>query len=142
MQSLAPHVDAVFGTRQLRELGDRLVDWVPEFETDGDDGIGCRSHHRRLAERPTPSRDRSQHFAPSSTCSAAVRTTARFASCRTFAAASITARWTTFCAMSAPAYPRARAKSCWSVKPSTPGKIRYAAAISAICAGRPVRSKD
>ncbi|HEY1681298.1 MAG TPA: tRNA (N6-isopentenyl adenosine(37)-C2)-methylthiotransferase MiaB [Candidatus Tumulicola sp.] len=32
MQSLAPHVDAVFGTRQLRELGDRLVDWEPDFD--------------------------------------------------------------------------------------------------------------
>jgi tRNA-2-methylthio-N6-dimethylallyladenosine synthase len=31
MQTLAPHVDAVFGTRQLRELGDRLADWIPEF---------------------------------------------------------------------------------------------------------------
>ncbi|HEY1429553.1 MAG TPA: MiaB/RimO family radical SAM methylthiotransferase [Candidatus Tumulicola sp.] len=41
MQALAPHVDAVFGTRQLRELGDRLVDWVPEFdnaEASADDG--------------------------------------------------------------------------------------------------------
>ncbi|HEY3674696.1 MAG TPA: tRNA (N6-isopentenyl adenosine(37)-C2)-methylthiotransferase MiaB [Candidatus Tumulicola sp.] len=34
MQTLAPHVDAVFGTRQLRELGDRLLDWVPEFDID------------------------------------------------------------------------------------------------------------
>jgi tRNA-2-methylthio-N6-dimethylallyladenosine synthase len=36
MQTLAPHVDAVYGTRQLRELGDRLVDWVPEFAGDDD----------------------------------------------------------------------------------------------------------
>src|SRR5580698_5493580 len=32
MQTLAPHVDAVYGTRQLRELGDRLVDWEPEYD--------------------------------------------------------------------------------------------------------------
>ncbi|HVA29412.1 MAG TPA: tRNA (N6-isopentenyl adenosine(37)-C2)-methylthiotransferase MiaB [Candidatus Baltobacteraceae bacterium] len=31
MQKLAPHVDAVFGTKELVELGDALVAWQPSF---------------------------------------------------------------------------------------------------------------
>ena len=31
MQKLAPHVDAVFGTRELVQLGDQLAAWKPEF---------------------------------------------------------------------------------------------------------------
>src|SRR5579862_8204537 len=31
MQKLAPHVDAVFGTKELAQLGDRLVSWQPSF---------------------------------------------------------------------------------------------------------------
>ncbi|HTU81664.1 MAG TPA: MiaB/RimO family radical SAM methylthiotransferase [Candidatus Acidoferrales bacterium] len=31
MTRLAPHVDAVFGTRELRQLGDRLAAWRPAF---------------------------------------------------------------------------------------------------------------
>jgi len=31
MQKLAPHVDAVFGTKELRELGDQLEAWHPDF---------------------------------------------------------------------------------------------------------------
>jgi tRNA-2-methylthio-N6-dimethylallyladenosine synthase len=32
MQRLAPHVDAVFGTRELGALGERLASWEPGFE--------------------------------------------------------------------------------------------------------------
>ncbi len=31
MQRIAPHVDAVFGTKELVELGDRLAAWEPDF---------------------------------------------------------------------------------------------------------------
>ncbi|MBV9028245.1 MAG: tRNA (N6-isopentenyl adenosine(37)-C2)-methylthiotransferase MiaB [Candidatus Eremiobacteraeota bacterium] len=31
MQRLAPHVDAVFGTRELRRLADKLAEWEPGF---------------------------------------------------------------------------------------------------------------
>jgi tRNA-2-methylthio-N6-dimethylallyladenosine synthase len=31
MQRLAPHVDAIFGTRELVQLGDRLASWRPVF---------------------------------------------------------------------------------------------------------------
>jgi tRNA-2-methylthio-N6-dimethylallyladenosine synthase len=31
MQRLAPHVDAIFGTRELAALGDRLASWRPSF---------------------------------------------------------------------------------------------------------------
>jgi tRNA-2-methylthio-N6-dimethylallyladenosine synthase len=31
MRALAPHVDAIFGTRELAQLGDLLVTWQPEF---------------------------------------------------------------------------------------------------------------
>lgn len=31
MQTLAPHVDAVFGTRELAQLGDQLAAWQPDF---------------------------------------------------------------------------------------------------------------
>ncbi len=31
MQRLAPHVDAVFGTRELRRLADQLAQWEPDF---------------------------------------------------------------------------------------------------------------
>ncbi|MBV9057012.1 MAG: tRNA (N6-isopentenyl adenosine(37)-C2)-methylthiotransferase MiaB [Candidatus Eremiobacteraeota bacterium] len=31
MQRLAPHVDAVFGTRELRRLADKLAEWEPDF---------------------------------------------------------------------------------------------------------------
>ncbi len=31
MQKLAPHVDAVFGTKELVQLGDRLAEWQPSF---------------------------------------------------------------------------------------------------------------
>jgi tRNA-2-methylthio-N6-dimethylallyladenosine synthase len=36
MASLVPHVDGVFGTRDLRALGDQLETWRPEFVDDGD----------------------------------------------------------------------------------------------------------
>ena len=36
MQTLAPHVDAVFGTKELRQLGDQLAAWQPDFERDVD----------------------------------------------------------------------------------------------------------
>jgi tRNA-2-methylthio-N6-dimethylallyladenosine synthase len=32
MQKLAPHVDAVFGTKELVELGDQLAAWQPDFD--------------------------------------------------------------------------------------------------------------
>jgi tRNA-2-methylthio-N6-dimethylallyladenosine synthase len=32
MQKLAPHVDAVFGTKELRALGDQLAAWQPDFD--------------------------------------------------------------------------------------------------------------
>jgi len=32
MQSLAPHVDAVFGTKELVQLGDQLESWHPSFD--------------------------------------------------------------------------------------------------------------
>jgi tRNA-2-methylthio-N6-dimethylallyladenosine synthase len=32
MQKIAPHVDAVFGTKELRALGDQLVAWFPNFD--------------------------------------------------------------------------------------------------------------
>jgi tRNA-2-methylthio-N6-dimethylallyladenosine synthase len=32
MKRLAPHVDAVFGTRELEELGDQLAAWQPNFD--------------------------------------------------------------------------------------------------------------
>jgi tRNA-2-methylthio-N6-dimethylallyladenosine synthase len=32
MKRLAPHVDAIFGTRELSELGDQLAAWQPSFE--------------------------------------------------------------------------------------------------------------
>src|SRR5579862_2195716 len=31
MQKIAPHVDAVFGTKELVELGDQLAQWQPGF---------------------------------------------------------------------------------------------------------------
>ncbi|HEU5478306.1 MAG TPA: hypothetical protein VFU90_00670, partial [Candidatus Tumulicola sp.] len=31
MQTLAPHVDAVFGTKELVQLGDQLAAWQPEL---------------------------------------------------------------------------------------------------------------
>ena len=31
MQKLAPHVDAVFGTKELAQLGDQLAAWQPTF---------------------------------------------------------------------------------------------------------------
>jgi len=31
MRTLAPHVDAVFGTRELAQLGDQLAAWQPDF---------------------------------------------------------------------------------------------------------------
>lgn len=37
MQKLAPHVDAVFGTKELRALGDRLAEWQPGFEDGGEE---------------------------------------------------------------------------------------------------------
>jgi len=33
MQSLAPHVDAIFGTSELAELGDQLAAWQPSFDS-------------------------------------------------------------------------------------------------------------
>ncbi|HTU71314.1 MAG TPA: tRNA (N6-isopentenyl adenosine(37)-C2)-methylthiotransferase MiaB [Candidatus Baltobacteraceae bacterium] len=35
MQTLAPHVDAVFGTKELAQLGDQLAAWVPSFDSAG-----------------------------------------------------------------------------------------------------------
>jgi tRNA-2-methylthio-N6-dimethylallyladenosine synthase len=32
MKRLAPHVDAIFGTRELSELGDQLAAWQPSFD--------------------------------------------------------------------------------------------------------------
>ena len=32
MKKLAPHVDAIFGTRELAELGDQLAAWQPNFD--------------------------------------------------------------------------------------------------------------
>ena len=32
MKKLAPHVDAIFGTRELAELGEQLVAWQPNFD--------------------------------------------------------------------------------------------------------------
>jgi tRNA-2-methylthio-N6-dimethylallyladenosine synthase len=32
MQKLAPHVDAIFGTKELRALGDQLAAWQPDFD--------------------------------------------------------------------------------------------------------------
>ena len=32
MQKIAPHVDAVFGTKELRALGDQLAAWQPDFD--------------------------------------------------------------------------------------------------------------
>lgn len=32
MKRLAPHVDAIFGTRELAELGDQLAAWQPDFD--------------------------------------------------------------------------------------------------------------
>jgi tRNA-2-methylthio-N6-dimethylallyladenosine synthase len=32
MQKLAPHVDAIFGTKELRALGDQLETWHPQFD--------------------------------------------------------------------------------------------------------------
>ncbi len=44
MQQVAPHVDAVFGTKELVELGDRLAQWQPSFarvqDTDEGDDVG------------------------------------------------------------------------------------------------------
>lgn len=36
MRALAPHVDEVFGTRELAQLGDRLAQWEPEFSDRAD----------------------------------------------------------------------------------------------------------
>jgi tRNA-2-methylthio-N6-dimethylallyladenosine synthase len=36
MQTIAPHVDAVFGTKELVALGDRLAAWQPAFSDDDD----------------------------------------------------------------------------------------------------------
>jgi tRNA-2-methylthio-N6-dimethylallyladenosine synthase len=36
MASLVPHVDGIFGTRDLRALGDQLETWRPGFEDDGE----------------------------------------------------------------------------------------------------------
>lgn len=35
MAGLVPHVDGVFGTRELKALGDQLETWRPEFSDDG-----------------------------------------------------------------------------------------------------------
>src|SRR5579875_3905764 len=36
MSAIVPHVDGVFGTRDLRALGDQLEAWRPEFADDGE----------------------------------------------------------------------------------------------------------
>ncbi len=36
MTEVAPHLDAVFGTRELRALGDQLEAWRPDFADDGE----------------------------------------------------------------------------------------------------------
>ncbi len=36
MRTLAPHVDAVFGTKELAQLGDQLAAWQPAFSEDVD----------------------------------------------------------------------------------------------------------
>jgi tRNA-2-methylthio-N6-dimethylallyladenosine synthase len=38
MQTLAPHVDAVFGTKELVELGDTLQSWYPSLDSAGESG--------------------------------------------------------------------------------------------------------
>ncbi len=53
MQRLAPHVDAVFGTKELVELGDQLAAWQPSFEASlreapQDDGIDAESLYRAM----------------------------------------------------------------------------------------------
>src|SRR5579862_8943032 len=42
MQRRAPHVDAVFGTRELAQLGDRLVEWARADAAAGDAAAGDR----------------------------------------------------------------------------------------------------
>jgi tRNA-2-methylthio-N6-dimethylallyladenosine synthase len=39
MRTLAPHVDAVFGTRELVQLGDQLAAWQPALENDATDNM-------------------------------------------------------------------------------------------------------
>ena len=36
MQTFAPHVDAIFGTRELAQLGDQLAAWQPDFSDEVD----------------------------------------------------------------------------------------------------------
>ena len=53
MQTLAPHVDAVFGTKELVELGNQLAAWQPSFEASlgevpQDDGIDAENLYRAM----------------------------------------------------------------------------------------------
>lgn len=43
MQTIAPHVDAIFGTKELVALGDRLAAWQPQFADDDDAAASERS---------------------------------------------------------------------------------------------------
>jgi len=50
MQKLAPHVDAVFGTKELVELGDQLAAWQPSLpdSPESDDGSDAESLFRAM----------------------------------------------------------------------------------------------
>ena len=58
MQQLAPHVDAVFGTSELVQLGDQLAAWQPSFSSfeapegaSGDDGGDAEVLYRAMGGR-------------------------------------------------------------------------------------------
>jgi tRNA-2-methylthio-N6-dimethylallyladenosine synthase len=49
MQKLAPHVDAVFGTKELVELGDQLAAWQPSLPAEpSDDGASDEELYRAM----------------------------------------------------------------------------------------------
>ncbi|HTV91186.1 MAG TPA: tRNA (N6-isopentenyl adenosine(37)-C2)-methylthiotransferase MiaB [Verrucomicrobiae bacterium] len=49
MQTLAPHVDAVFGTKELVELGDQLAAWQPSLPDEpSDEGVSEEQLYRAM----------------------------------------------------------------------------------------------
>jgi len=48
MQTLAPHVDAVFGTKELVELGDQLAAWQPALPDEPSEGASAEELYRAM----------------------------------------------------------------------------------------------